>query len=112
MNIKEKIIHMLGGFTKEETVFMNSAAIMQPIARESRDIRRFKVGYFIQDPRHQPPEEFIKNELMAKLANRILEENLVEFYTAPRDTGSNEYPQEVYAVIDVVDRGARWDVMG
>ena len=104
MKIKDKLIHLPGGLTREDHLFMDHAskihhysfAIKQPV-------RTLKAGYCVSDLRNQPPDDFLQHELMAKLANTILEEKLVSFYTKPRYPGESDYPQDVYATIKVLE---------
>lgn len=102
MKIKDKLIHLLGGLTREEHLFMDHASKIHGYSIE-QPVRTLKAGYCISDLRHQPPDDFLQHELMAKLANTILEEKLVSFYTKPRYPGEIDYPQDVYATIKVVE---------
>ena len=101
MKIKDKLIHLLGGFTNDDWHVWATSTVKQ--AYVQRSVRTLKTGYCISDLRHQPPDDFLQHELMAKLANTIMEEKLVTFYTKPRYPGESEYPQDVYATIKVVE---------
>jgi len=103
MKIRNRLIHLLGGYTKNEYLMNNNTKVRTPIFCADKPTRTLKAGYCIADQHRQPPEKWVKNELMARLANRILDENLVGFYTAPKNTGESEYPQEVTAIIRVVE---------
>lgn len=99
MKIKDKLIHLLGGLTREEHLFMDHAS---KITIE-HPVRTLKAEYCVSDLRHQPPDDFIQHELMAKLANTILEEKLVSFYTKPKYPGESDYPLVACATIKVVE---------
>lgn len=104
MKIKDKLIHLLGGFTKDDMPYINPEnKIDHYTFHVQQPVRTLKAGYCISDLRHQPPDDFLQHELMAKLANTIMEEKLVTFYTKPRYPGESEYPQDVYATIKVVE---------
>lgn len=104
MKIKDKLIHLLGGLTREEHLFMDHASKIHRYSFTiEQPVRTLKAGYCISDLRHQPPDDFLQHELMAKLANTILKEKLVSFYTKPRYPGESDYPQDVYATIKVVE---------
>ena len=108
MKIKDKLIHLLGGFTREDHLFIDHASkIHRYFSTIEQPVRTLKAGYCISDLRHQPPDDFLQHELMAKLANTILEEKLVTFYTKQRYPGESDYPQDVYATIKVVDTTER-----
>ena len=100
MKIKERLIHLLGGVTEEE-FFMAAKEARPMIARES-PVRTIKAGYCIVDSMHAPPEKYLKNELMSRIANKILEEKLIQFYIVPHSTGESNYPQDVMAIVKVV----------
>lgn len=101
MKIKDKLIHLLGGFTNDDWHVLATSNVNP--AYVQRSVRTLKAGYCISDLRHQPPDDFLQHELMAKLANTIMEEKLVTFYTKPRYPGESEYPQDIYATIKVVE---------
>lgn len=108
MKIKDKLIHLLGGLTREDHLFMDHASKIHGYSSTiEQPVRTLKAGYCISDLRHQPPDDFLQHELMAKLANTILEEKLVAFYTKPRYPGESDYPRDVYAMIRVVDTTER-----
>lgn len=104
MNIKNKLIHLLGGFTKDDMPYINPEnKIHHYTSHVQQQVRTLKAAYCISDLWHQPPDDFLQRELMAKLANTIMEEKLVTFYTKQRYPGESEYPQDVYATIRVVE---------
>jgi hypothetical protein len=105
MKIKDRLIHLLGGHTKEEVLKYS-----RPVVHvNNAHIKKIKAGYCISDPHRQPPESWLKNELAAKLINKMLEENLITYYTVPRSTGESDYPQDVYAVVNVVESTDIWN---
>lgn len=108
MKIKDKLIHLLGGLTREEHLFMDHASKIHRYSfMIEQPVRTLKAWYCISDRRHQPPDDFLQHELMAKLAKKILEEKLVSFYTKPRYPWESDYPQDVCAMIRVVDTTER-----
>lgn len=100
MKIKSKIVHLLGGITKEEfNVFTRGS---QPMIARERPIKTIKAAYCVIDSRHAPSDRYLENELMTKIANKIIEEKLIQFYTVPRNTDEGLYPQDVIALLKVV----------
>ena len=77
MKIKEKMIHLLGGFTKED-------AIMKPVPvyRQARaDIRALKVKFVTFNSEPTPPAEWIKEDIARKLSKTLVEEGCVRIFS-------------------------------
>jgi hypothetical protein len=97
MRIRNRLIHLLGGYTRED---ISKKCF---VTASEHNVRTLKAKLVINDLRRMPSESFTKNELMARLANQILEEGLVAFSTSAHDTGESDYPQDVNAIIKVVE---------
>ena len=108
MKIKDRLIHSLGGYTKEEYDKKISTNPACKYASNTAPIRTLKAGYVINDSFREPPENWLKNELTARLANKMLEDKLVTFYTATRNTGPVQYPYDVYAMVKIVEPSDVW----
>ena len=87
MKIKERIIHALGGFTKEEYEPMRMAAQMPvPICRVERQIKELKASVAVNKCGPRPSMDYIKRRLAEKIANRAVEEGLVLIQVTERDS--------------------------
>lgn len=76
MKIKEKIIHLLGGFTKEDAIIKPV-----PVYRQARaDIRALKVKFATFNSAPTPPAEWIKEDIARKLSKTLVEEGYVRFF--------------------------------
>ena len=99
MKIKDKLIHLLGGFTNDDWHVLATSNV-KPVYVQ-RSVRTIRAAYSVRDELHQAPDDGVRIELMAQLANKILEDQLVVFRTAPRYPGESEYPRDTYATIRV-----------
>ena len=106
MKIKDKFIHMLGGYTEKE---YNISKMRMNIAVCERPVVTLKAGYLVN--RHDPiSETFIRNELTAKLANRMLDEGFIQFVTSSEsEYGTSTSMKEVHAYVSVVKLGGAYE---
>lgn len=90
MKIREKLIHALGGFTKEEYEPMREAAQMPiPICKVERPIRELKARFAIREQEPIPDIDWIKRRLAEQIANGAIDEGLVQLRQEEKDYGFN-----------------------
>ena len=78
MKIREKLIHALGGFTKEEYEPMRAAAQMpMPICKIERPIKELKARVVIRKSEPALDIDWIKRRLAEQIANRAIDGGLV-----------------------------------
>ena len=99
MKIKEKIIHLLGGYTKNEYQMNNNVKARIPVFECERPIETVKAG-FTNDGRREIPEDWLKEELAMKIAKKMVEDSLIAFYSV-KHSGEPAGPITVYAQADV-----------
>ncbi len=97
MKIKDKLIHLLGGYTKAEYQLNKNTNVRIPVIRHEKPIRTYKIGHRF-NPNYQMNEreiEYVKKDMAYMLADKLNDENMIQFT-------SNEQA-EMYAIIQVID---------
>ena len=90
MKIREKLIHALGGFTKEEYEPMRAAAQMPiPICKVERPIKELKARFAIREQETIPDIDWIKRRLAEQIANGAIDEGRVQIRQEEKDYGFN-----------------------
>ncbi len=87
MKIREKLIHVLGGFTKEEHEQTRKTAQMTvQIRTVERPIEELKASVAVSKCGPRPSMDYIKRALAEKIANRAVEEGLVQIQVTENDS--------------------------
>ena len=103
MKIKDKIIHLFGGYTSEE--YKKIYAITQmpiPIAKVERNIRTLRTVFRSNkfNGAINVPIEMIKEDLAIKLATSAMAEGLIDFQT--KETEDSTYTEANIKIVEPI----------
>ena len=97
MKIKDKLIHLLGGYTKAEYQLNKNTNVRIPVIRHEKPIRTYKIGHRF-NPNYQMNDreiEYVKKDMAYMLADKLNDENMIRF--------TSNKQSEMYAIIQVID---------
>ena len=107
MKIKDRIIHLLGGYTKSEYTMNNNTKVRRPVYSCERRIETLKAKYSCTRVPADEMINHIEKDLAIQLALKMMAEGFVTYRTNLENDPRTERP-EIYATVHVVRPVEDW----
>lgn len=98
MKIRNKLIKLLKGYTKEEYDILNNPIHIHPFTATPVSTQKFKVCYASKPWEPPVPEEYIRSDLASQLTSKLVESGFIIFSTSQSEYNTPKTTATLFAV--------------